>query len=296
MWPRQRASQGIDLGAITSLTGAEHRSDAAFNQINPSNHVILRVSHVQMAIRPCQAFRACQRRHDGLATITRVPLFPGSSHMMNREGLGVDAINRVAFSERQIQVADSVESDGPGTIERHSFERSAVRSRLPFPGAGERRNCARRQVYLPNAVIPDVADQKMSPAWVDGNTVRLPQLCAGGGTAVSGEPCVARPRKCGDDARFRVNPSNHMIITFSDVKVSGGIELNLVRHVQRRISGRGSITRVRSLSVTSNRCRSTCSQIKPSDALIIQVAEVQSAAWPDYETVGVVDLLIRIPS
>jgi hypothetical protein len=296
MWPRQRASQGIDLGTIASLTGAEHRSDAAFNQINPSNHMILRISHVQMVIRPCQAFRACQRRHDGLTTITRVPLFPSSSHMMNREGLGVDAVNRVALSERQIQVADSVESDCPGAIERHSFERSAVWSRLPFPGACERRNCARRQVYLPNAVIPDVANEKMSPAWIHGNTVRLAQLCAGCGTAVSGESWVARPRKCGHDTRFRVNPSNHMIITFSDVQVSRGIELNFVWHVQRRISGRGSITRVRSLSVTSNRCRAMCSQIKPSDALIIQVAEVQSAAWSDYETVGVVDLLIRIPS
>ena len=130
---------------------------------------------------------------------------------------------------------------------------------------------------------------------IHGDAVRLAQLRAGGRPAVARESRAAGARKRRDDAGPRVDLPNHMIVALGDVEMSRGIELDLVRHVQRRVGGRPAIAGVALLAVAGDRRRSARLQVEPSDALIVEIAEVQRAVRSDHETVRVVDLPIRIP-
>src|SRR2546421_319277 len=105
--------------------------------------------------------------------------------MMNGQALGVYAVDRIAFPQRQIEIAGSVESDCPRTVQRRSCERGAIWRRLPFPCAAERFDRAGRKVYLANTVITNVANEQPSAAWIHSDTVRLAELCASRRSAVS---------------------------------------------------------------------------------------------------------------
>ena len=91
-----------------------------------------------------------------------------------------------------------------------------------------------------NSVIPDIADEE--PALrIDGNAVRLTQLRANGRTAVAGESRGASSGDSGDHARFRIDFPHHVVVALGDIQVAGGVELDLVRHVQRCARRRSAI-------------------------------------------------------
>ena len=124
--------------------------------------------------------------------------------------------------------------------------------------------------------------------------MRLTQLGASCGATVSGQSWNTGPGESGDDACPRVYFPNHVIVALSHVKVASSIELDFVRHVQGRLSGRPAITGVRCLPVTRNSVRSTRLQVESTDPLIVPVTKVQRAIGWDDQTVRIIDLLIRV--
>ena len=137
-----------------------------------------------------------QFRPAGLATVTRVPLLAGPGDMVNRQSRGGHAVDRMAFSERQIEIAGSIESDCPGAVQGRTAEPRTIWCRLSLPGACERFDNARRQIDRANAVVADVATEKPATTWIHRNAVRLAQLRAIRRLAVSRESGAASPGQC----------------------------------------------------------------------------------------------------
>src|SRR5437867_3528185 len=82
MGSSERAPTRIGLGAVASLTGAEHGANDACLQINRADHVILGVGHIERVARPGKALWPRQLRHPSLAAIAGVTLLPGPGHMV----------------------------------------------------------------------------------------------------------------------------------------------------------------------------------------------------------------------
>ena len=71
------------------------------------------------------------------------------------------------------------------------------------------------------------------PSAIDGNAVRLTQLRPRGRAAVPENPGTPVPATVEIDARVRIDFPHDVVVALGDVQVPGGVELNLVRHVQR---------------------------------------------------------------
>ena len=140
-------------------------------------------------------------------------------------------------------------------------------------------------------MIPDVADEQPAVRR-DCNAVRLAQLCADGGAAVAGKSRLAGAGNGGDEPRSRVDAPHDVVVALGNVEVPRGVELNLVRHVQRR-PGRGSaISAERFLTVAGDRDRLARLEVESPNPLIVQVAKIQLAIWSDRHTVRIVDFTI----
>ena len=85
-----------------------------------------------------------------------------------------------------------------------------------------------------------------------------------------------------------------MIVALGDVEIAGPIELDFVRHVQRRVDGRPAIAVVAGAAAAGDRREAARFQIQPADPLIAEVTEIQRAVWSDDHAVRIVDLLIRV--
>jgi hypothetical protein len=102
-------------------------------------------------------------------------LLAGAGQMMNRSGFRGDAVDRIAFAQREIEIAVAIEGHCPGPVQRRGFDRRAVRGRLTLAGTAIGLVHAGGKIDLPNAVVADVADQQLA-AGIDGNAVRLAKL------------------------------------------------------------------------------------------------------------------------
>ena len=58
MRPREPAPKRIRLGAVSPLTGAEHRRDDAGRELDAANDVVFRVGHIEVAAAICEPFGA----------------------------------------------------------------------------------------------------------------------------------------------------------------------------------------------------------------------------------------------
>src|SRR5439155_10725323 len=152
------------------------------------------------------------RRRTGLATVTRVPLLASAGYVVNRQSPAVHAVNGITFSERQIEIAGSVESNCPGTVQRCATEPRAIWCGLPFSSAAESLNDPCRKIDSANTVVPDVTNEKPVVSWIHCNAVRLAQLCAGRWAAVPRESGAPRPCECGDHAGLRVHFADDVVV------------------------------------------------------------------------------------
>jgi hypothetical protein len=142
-------------------------------------------------------------------------------------------------------------------------------------------------------MVADVADQQ-APVRIERNRMRLPKLCLRRGSAVARESGRASTGERRDDAGLRIDPPNRMVVALGDVEMAGAVELDLVRHVQRRGDGRAAVAVVSRPPAAGDRRRPARVQIEPPDALVAEVAEIQGAIGSDRQAVGIVDLPIGV--
>src|SRR5262245_21753790 len=81
---------------------------------------------------------------------------------MNCSGLQIKSVDRVAFTQRQPQIAIAVEIQRAWAIERRAHNLCASGRRFLFSCAGKGCNEARLQIKLADAVIEDVANVKIA--------------------------------------------------------------------------------------------------------------------------------------
>src|ERR1700680_1060300 len=120
--------------------------------------------------------------------------------MMNRHGFRHDAVNRVTFAKREIEVAFTVERDRPGPVQRRTFHRRTVRRRELLAGATIGLDPAAGKIYLSNTVVADIADEKPALG-IHGNAMRLTKLGLCPRPGIPGESGNTGPRESGNDAR-----------------------------------------------------------------------------------------------
>src|SRR5204862_7859493 len=115
-----------------------------------------------------------------------------------------------------VDVAGTIEHHRSRPIQRRLANRSTVRRRLSRSGAAERLDHASAQVDLTDAMVADVANQQPAPARVDGDAVRLPQLCTRGRTTVARESRASSSGKRADPPCLRLNSTNRVIVALGD--------------------------------------------------------------------------------
>src|SRR5262245_39985429 len=210
---------------------------------------------------------------------------------MQRLSAGRDSVNRVALTQRQVQIALLVEHHRPWTVERGTFDRRTVRRRLRDAGAGPRVDALGDKIDSANPLVADIADEQL-PLTIDDDAVRLAELSLRRGATVAGKPGDVRAGKRRDHAGRAVDFSNDMVVTLGNVEMTARVELNFVRHVQRRRRRRSAVTGVAFLSAAGDGCQATRLEVEATDALIVEIAKVQRAVRTEDDAVRVVDLLI----
>ena len=121
MRPRERTSKRIGLGTVPALTRAEHGGDEAGSELDAANDMVFRIGHIQLAARIGEPFGTCELRQAGRPAIARIALLAGTRQMMNRPGFRGDAVNRITFAKREIDVAFTIERQRPGPVQRRTL-------------------------------------------------------------------------------------------------------------------------------------------------------------------------------
>src|SRR5439155_4333758 len=103
------------------------------------------------------------------------------------------------------------------------------------------------------------------------------QLRFRGRSAVAAETGHTSSGYCRDDARRAIDLPNCVVVALGDVDVAAAIEPQLVRHVQRRRSRWPAVAAIPTLTIAGNRGQLFRRQIETSNALIVEIAKVQSA-------------------
>ena len=173
MWSSERAAARVGLWSIALPARSQHRTDEPRLQVDLANDVIFRIRHIQKAVRPRQSFRTTQLRQSRQATVSRIPLLAGSSHMVKRSSVAIDTKDCVALPEREIHVSRRIKHQCPGPVERRSLQRRTIRGRPLVASAGEGVNEPRRERHAANAVVADVADEQETARRVHGNSSLL---------------------------------------------------------------------------------------------------------------------------
>jgi len=102
MWSSERAAARVGLWSIAPPARSQHCTDESRLQVDLADDMIFRISHIQEAIRPRQAFRTTQLRQSRWAAVSRIALLAGSSHMMKRSSAAIDTKDCVAFPQREV--------------------------------------------------------------------------------------------------------------------------------------------------------------------------------------------------
>jgi len=84
-----------------------------------------------------------------------------------------------------------------------------------------------------------------------------------------------------------------VVVAFDYVEVTLFVEANLVRHVERCGSSRTTVTRITTSSITGDCFCCSCFEVQTSDALIVEIAEVELTIRADDDAVGIIDLFFR---
>ena len=90
-------------------------------------------------------------------------------------------------------------------------------------------------------MIADVTDQEPTVGGKN-DAVRSEELCLGGGSAIAAESSGTGAGHGRNDAGRCIDPSNDVIVPLDDIQMPLFVELDLVRHVQRRRRRRAAIT------------------------------------------------------
>ena len=86
-----------------------------------------------------------------------------------------------------------------------------------------------------------------------------------------------------DDSGPQVDLADGVAVAIGDVQVAGGIELQLVRHVQCCSDRRPAIAAIAALAGSRDRRDALGDEVEPAHALTIHLAEVQSSVRADRE-------------
>src|ERR1700733_14748984 len=108
-----------------------------------------------------QSLRTRELSKASRPTIPRVALLAGAGQMMNCSGLR-DPVDRVAFAQREIEIAFAVEGHSSGPIQRRVFDCRAIGRRLALTGAAICLDHSSGKIDFSNAAIPDVAVQQLA--------------------------------------------------------------------------------------------------------------------------------------
>ena len=255
--------------------------------------MVLGVGDVERAVGSVgETLRAGQRRLGGRASVARIALLAGARHVMDRLVLQIDAVDRVPFPQREVEVALGVERHRARSVERRAGQRRTVGRRLALPGAREGLDEPGLQVDAPHAVVPDVADQQ-APVGGEHDAVRGAKPGLRRRSAVTGESRLAGAGYRGDDPGPHVHLADRVVVALDDIEVAAGVELDLVRHVQHGVRRRPAVAAVAPLAVAGDGRRATRRQAQAPDHLVVEVAEVERAVRADHHPVGVVDLHVR---
>ena len=145
----------------------------------------------------------------------------------------IQPVDRVPLAEGQIKSPVRVEGHGARAVQRRPSQWCPVRRRLALTGARKGCDLTGLGVDTTNAMIADVADQEPT-IWRENNAVGSQKLGPGRRSAVAAEAPGAGAGHGRDDPSHLIDPPDHMIVSLDDIEVPVLIELDLVRHVQRR--------------------------------------------------------------
>jgi hypothetical protein len=149
------------------------------------------------------------------------------------------------------------------------------------------------EMQPPDALVPDVANEQRAVA-VEDDAVRLAQLGFDTRSAIAAESCDAGAGDRGDDLCLAIHLSDDVVVPFCDVQVARAVELDLVRHVQRRLDRRSAVARIPLFAIAGDRRHLLRLRIETANALVVEVAEIQSAVRAEDDAVRIVDLRVRI--
>jgi hypothetical protein len=85
-----------------------------------------------------------------------------------------------------------------------------------------------------------------------------------------------------------------MVVALGDVQMTGRVELNFMRHVQRCRRRRTAIPAVGLPAVAGDGPGLTRNQVEAANPLIVQIAEVQRPIGPDHQAVRIIDFAIGV--
>src|SRR5436309_960427 len=119
-----------------------------------------------------------------------------------------------------------------------------------------------------DAMVADVADEQR-PVPIEHDAVRLSQLRLSRGGAVAAEAGDPGPGHRADDVCRSVDPANHMAVALDHIKVAGGIEAQLVRHVQRGGDSGATVAAVTSFAVAGDRGELHGLQVEAANPLVV---------------------------
>jgi hypothetical protein len=138
--------------------------------------------------------------------IAAVALLTCSGDAMARLGGPVDAQDRVAFTQREVEIAVRGHREGARALERRACHGRAVRPQLRFARAGTRLDDPRVAVNPAHTPASDIADQQAALT-IEQEAVRLAEPRPRSRPAIALNPDPPVPRERADDARCAVNLS-----------------------------------------------------------------------------------------
>jgi len=196
--------------------------------------MVLRIGDVEASIgSPRHAFGSGKSSVSRRASVSGKALLAGARIAKDFAAFHIQAINRVAFAQRQIVVAGSINGNRAWTIERRGLQRTSVRRDAAPPRPGPRFDNPAGRVQAAHAKVQDVADQQDSLGR-EGNAVRLAELRLQSRSAISRIAFLPGARYRGDDAGLTIDPADYMRRTIAKEEVARFIERDLIGLISQR--------------------------------------------------------------
>ena len=288
---RQLAIQRRRFRAVSSHARAQHRRDHTARQIDTANDMVLGIRDEELSRPVREPLGPTQFRVQSRPAIAGVALLSGPGEPMQRLGPPVDAQDRVAFAQRQIQIAIGGDRHRPRAAQRGAADRRLVGRVGGLASARVGLDDAGVEMQPADPLVADVADQEGAVA-IEHDAVRLTQLRLHAGPFVPAEARDSGPGDRRDDAALRIHSPDHVVVALGDVEVPRLVELDFVRHVQGGLRGRPAVAVVALLSAAGDRRDGLRLRIEAADALVVEIAEVERAVGPEDEAVRVVHLRV----